>query len=86
VVRDAPLIKGYSFTKVDIMPTDLEQAKRDIKRARLLCRHIQEHMQRTHGIYKSSHPDFADLLVDAARYADGLDEFLEQIFGALVSM
>jgi len=68
------------------MPTELEIAKRHLKRGRILCRHIQQHLHQTHIQYEKSHPEFADLLVDAARYTDTLDTFLEEIHNKLMEL
>ncbi|MBA7549326.1 hypothetical protein ES705_41805 [subsurface metagenome] len=66
--------------------TEFQIAKRRLKRGRILCRHIQDHLRQTYAQYEKSHPEFAGLLLDAANYTNTLDGFLAEIHNRLMQL
>lgn len=68
------------------MPDDYGKAKRNLKRSRLLCRHIIEHMAWIHDTYEKSQADFADRVFRAAETTVALDEYLEGLLAMLAEL
>ena len=68
------------------MPDDLGKAKQNLKRSRLLARHILDHLAWIHDTYESSQAEFAECIFMAAKTTKALDEYLAGLQAMLAGL
>jgi len=68
------------------MPNQFGTTKRHIRRAALLCEHIEQHLEPVHDGYVDEHPDFAELVLTAARFTRELHIYLDKVYENFVAL